>query len=331
MPLYDNISNSSGIPSSTPSLETNTSRTVKFFILLALQWGAICCSLCLFFQFITKAALRRALYNHTIVALIIVSFFQIVSDLPMTLEYLRIGQAPSTTFCLMWNFFALSNYAVGVWIMTWASLERHFLIFHDHLMTTTRGMILFHHIPLWSSLIIPWIYYLILIFFYPCTNNFHQWSLFCGWCCYVHNDLLVLFNWLAFGVIPTCSITVLSLWLIVRVVKQKRRAQQRIRWRQYRHMVIQLLTVSCLYIFFDAPTIIIGLIRLAWPTFAMDVQTLYLYYLVYLLPLLVPFVCLSTLRELKGKKHPIVSPWILLTRTRAVRRQENVLPVIVEV
>jgi heme exporter protein D len=272
---------------------------------------------------ITKPKRCRTVRNHTIIALIIVSFFQTISDLPLTLEYLRIGQAPSSTFCLIWNFFALSNYAVGVWTMTWASLERHLLVFHDRLIATFHGKIFLHYIPLIASLSIPWIYYFVLIFFYPCTNTFDRSLLFCGWCCYAYNNQLVFFNWLAFGVTPTCSITLLSLWLIIRVVTQKRRVQQRVNWRQHRYMVIQLLTVSCLYIFFDAPTIIIGLIRLILPTFAADIQTLYLYYIVYLLPLLVPFVCLSTSRELWAKTRAQVHPPMLLTHSRSSRRDKK--------
>jgi hypothetical protein len=133
----------------------------------------------------------------------------------------------------------------------------------------------------------------------------------------------VLFNWLAFGIIPTCSITFLSLWLIVRIVTKRRHMQQRVNWRQHRYMVIQLLTVSCLYIFFDAPTIIIGLIRLSLPLFAADIQILYLYYIVYLLPLLVPFVCLSNFRELWAKRRAQVHPPILLRDSRLNRHNEK--------
>jgi hypothetical protein len=223
----------------------------------------------------------------------------------------------------MWNFFALSNYAVGVWTMTWASLERHFLIFNDRLIVTYRGKILLHYIPLISSLSIPWIYYFILVFFYPCTNTFDQSLLFCGWCCYVYNDQLVFFNWLAFGVIPTCSITLLSLGLILRVVAQKRRVQQRINWRQHRRMVMQLVSISCLYIFFDTPTIIIGLVQLILPAFAVGIQQLYLYYMVYLVPLLVPFVLLSTFLELWIKIRAQMHPSIVLRLTDTVTHDEK--------
>ena len=283
------------------SMETVISKTIKFIILLILQVGSICCSLFLLFNLIMKPTLHQTLHNHTLIALIIVSFLQTISDLSMTLDYLRVGQASSVTFCLIWNLFALSNYAVGVWTMTWASIERHFLIFHDRLIGTFRGKILLHYIPLIICLTIPWLYYIILVFFYPCKNNFDQSLLFCGWCCYAQNNQLVVFNWLAFGVIPTCSITIFSLWLIIRVITQKRRVQQQINWRQHRRMLIQLVSISCLYIFFDSPAIIIGLVRLVQPTFAVEIQALYLYYMVYLVPLLVPVVWLSTLQELWTK------------------------------
>ena len=309
---------------SDPSLETATSRTIKFFLLLIFQIFSVCCSLFLIFHLIIKSTFRRRLQNETIIALLLVSFFQTISDLPMTLNYLRHGQAASQAFCLMWNFFALSNYAVGVWTMTWASIERHFLIFHQLLFTRFRGKLLFHYIPLLTSLNIPWIYYLVLIFFYPCANNFYQTFLFCGWCCYAYNERLVFFNWLTFGVIPVCSISVLNLGLIVRVVSQKRRVQRRIHWCRHRRMVVQLINVSSLYILFDSPTIIIGLIRLRLPTFAANIQILYLYYIVYLLPILVPFVCLSTFREIWSRKRVQIHPPILLLHNRPNRHQKKV-------
>jgi hypothetical protein len=305
---------------SVPSMETVISRTIKFIILLILQLASICCSLFLLFHLIAEPTLYRTLHNHTIIALIIVSFLQTIFDLPLTLYYLWTGQASSSTFCLIWNFFALSNYAVGVWVMIWALLERHFFIFHDRLIVTFRGKILLHYIPLISSLAIPWIYYFILIFFYPCINTFYPSVLFCGWCCYVKNNQLVLFNWLTFGVIPTFSITLLSLSLIVRVVAQKRRIQQRIYWCQHRRMVIQLISISSLYIFFDSPAIIIGLIQLISPTYGIEVQTLYLYYTVYLIPLLIPFVWLNTHRELwiKTQRSIQMHPSIVLRLTHTV-------------
>jgi hypothetical protein len=134
-------SSSEIIEYSIPSLETITSRTVKFIVLLVFQVVSILCLLYLLFHLITKSTLRRALHNHSTIALIIISFLQLISDLPMSLEYLRQGHASSSTSCLMWSFFALSNYAAGIWTMSWTSLERHILIFHDRLIVTSRGKI----------------------------------------------------------------------------------------------------------------------------------------------------------------------------------------------
>nr|ACD54651.1 seven transmembrane helix receptor-like protein [Adineta vaga] len=323
MASYNNSSQINDISYTIPSFETVHSRMIKFILLLLFQLLSITCSLFLLFHLIKKPTLHRALHNHTLIALVIVSFFQTISDLPMTLDYLRMGQASSSIFCFLWNFFALSNYAVGVWIMTWASFERHLLIFHERLTITSRGRILYHYIPLLISFALPWIYYVILIFFYPCTNTFYPTFLFCGWCCYAYNDQLVFFNWMMFGVIPTCLISLFCVWLIIRVIAHKRRVQQRINWRQHRRMTIQLLSISSLYIFFDAPTIIIGLVRLGLPTFGNEIQILYLFYIVYLLPILVPFVCLSTLRELWSGKQTQIHPTRKFTQNHTTGRTDQ--------
>lgn len=305
-------------------METETSRTIKFSILLTCQVLSVSCSLFLLFHLCTKSTLRRPLHNHTIIALLIVSFFQTVSDLPMTLNYLRTGYGSSSNFCLMWNFFAFSNYAVGVWLMTWASAERHLLIFHDHLVVTFRGKIIFHYIPLVFFLAVPWFYYVFLVFFYPCTNTFYPSYLFCAWCCYAYNNQVVFFNWLTFGVIPTFSITLFSAGLILRVIIQKRRARQQMNWRRHRRMIIQLLGISALYIFFDAPTVIIGLVQLRWPTFAGEFQILYLFYIGYFLSLLMPFICLSTFHDLWPKRRSTIHPQNFLTQIRLSRRDQTV-------
>lgn len=283
--------------SSSFSLETVTSRIVKFTVLLILQIPSICCSLFLLYRWITKSFLRRSLHNQTVFVLVIVSLFQTISDLPMTLEYLRKGRTSSSTFCLLWNFFGLTNYAMSIWIMSWTCFERHLAIFHDDIFVTSYGKICFHYIPLALTVIMPWLYYFILIFFYPCKNHFSQLTLFCGWCCYVYNDRLVIFNWLTFGVIPTFLIIFLNVLLIFRVIIQSRRVRQQMNWYRHRRIIIQLFGFSSLYILFDTPTVAVGLIQFIYPRFAADFQMLYLFYLVYMLPLLVPLICASTFGE----------------------------------
>ncbi|UJR20453.1 hypothetical protein I4U23_023582 [Adineta vaga] len=98
-----------------------------------------------------------------------------------------------------------------------------------------------------------------------------------------------------FAVILTCSIIIFSLSLIIRIVIQKRRIQQHIHWSQHRHMIIQMLSISFLHMFFNTPSFVIGLIQLFLPTFAVNIQIMYL---VYFLSILVSFMCLISVRQL---------------------------------
>jgi len=324
MTSYNNFSRIDANTSTIYSLETTFSRTIKFILLFIAELGSICCSLFVLFNLILKRTLRRALHNHTIITLVAVSFSHNITDLPMLLDYLRRGYALSSTFCLMWNFFGWSNYAIGIWTTTWASFERHLLVFHSHLINTFRTKIFFHYIPLSMCIIIPWNYYVFLVFFYPCTNIFYQSILFCGFCCYAYNDQLVFFNWFAFGVIPTSLITVFSISLIVRMIAQKRRVQRRFQWRRYRFMVIQLLSISFLCMFYYIPTIILWIIQIFLPRFGNDIQMLYLYYIGYLWPSLTPFFCLSTLQELWVKKRERVFSPMLLRDTHVNRLNKRI-------
>ncbi|CAF1028906.1 unnamed protein product [Adineta ricciae] len=97
--------------------------------------------------------------------------------------------------------------------------------------------------------------------------------------------------------------------------------QQQIQWRQHRHMILQLLSISFLYILFDTPSTIIGIVQLFLPTFAVDIQILYLIYIVYLLPLLTPFLCLNGLHQLRKRNHQQTHPTLPLTQTKVAQRR----------
>jgi hypothetical protein len=85
-------------------------------------------------------------------------------------------------------------------------------------------------------------------------------------------------------------LSLLSLiWLILRVINQKRRRQQIVSWRKQRRMTLQSLGMSSLYLFGWLPTLIIVLMQqLGPPTLSADIQTDYAFDLIYFIYLLLP-------------------------------------------
>ena len=89
--------------------------------------------------------------------------------------------------------------------------------------------------------------------------------------------------------------------LIVRVLLQKRRVGQRAIWRRNRKMVVQLASISIMYIVVWVPSVVCFVIPLIVPSpFAADLAASVLNYFQYVSNLLCPFMCLVGLPEIRG-------------------------------
>ncbi|CAF1356344.1 unnamed protein product [Adineta steineri] len=107
---------------------------------------------------------------------------------------------------------------------------------------------------------------------------------------------------LAHQVIPTLIIVIFSITLIVRALQQKQRVNQRIQWRKYRKMTIQLLSISALYLAFNSPWVfILFASQYGLPPNITRIYTFYgLYFRNYVI-FLFPFVCFGSLSELRDE------------------------------
>ncbi len=94
--------------------------------------------------------------------------------------------------------------------------------------------------------------------------------------------------------------TIATTVLIVRVIVQKRRVGQRAMWRRNRKMVLQLSSVSIMYIVVWIPNILCYLISLLFTVpSAADLSADVLIYFEYITSLLCPFMCLVGLPEVR--------------------------------
>ena len=185
--------------------------SIKFAVLISLEFPSIFISLLIFGYFGYYRRTRITDYNHSMLLLLLINFLQVLVDLPMPINFFRLNglvRPATSAFCTWWIWFEFSlNTTSGV-LMAWISFERHILIFHRHLIRTqgTWKRRLFHIFPLiFCSLLGPTFYLIAVVISPMCTSNWSFDALLCTIPCYLTT------TWgtfdLFFNVIsPTCLI-----------------------------------------------------------------------------------------------------------------------------
>lgn len=295
---------SSSSSSVDESLESSLMRWIKFSLILSIEPFSLLCNLMLIFYLIKDRKILRTLHHHVLLLLLIVSFLTNSIEIPRILDYLRLGFVrPSNRWsCLIWQFCDYLFFAQSNLYMFWASFERHLLVFHSKLFLIRKQRFYFHYFPLIFLLIYSILFYLIVIFFIQCEENFELTRPLCGSPCFTLNSHLSLYDLFLHSWIPILSIAFFSLTLILRVCSRPQiHSNQQNQWRRYRRMILQLIIISSIYILCLGPYTLIQIIDLIFilPPTAEYIQNVHLFYLYWLLSLLFPFVSIHCLPELK--------------------------------
>lgn len=285
---------------------------IKFGLFVAFQIPSVLCHLFLIYHLSRNKHLRKSLRNHVILLFLIVNGLLITIDLSIILYFLYFGhlEENSINLCTAWNFLDAFLANLSAFLMMWASAERHILIFYvRQIYNTNFKRLFFHYIPLSVCIIYAFIFYTIAVYAYPnCSNeeHFHYDEVFCGRACYVHEDLVLSTIDLVFNRI-TCSVAILifNSALLIRVLYEKRQRNQMIRWHRHRKMMIQILSISILYLIGTLPASIAELIHVF--SFSEHneeesaIQEEIFLYLYYLVSVFIPFICLMSLPEVYTK------------------------------
>jgi hypothetical protein len=142
---------------------------------------------------------------------------------------------------------------------------------------------------------------MIIIVFYPSDGT--QWDFTASGCgyanCYLlYDKVLATFDWTVDNGLPIIVIFLANLTLVIRVIKQKYRRQRVVNWQNQRRMTLQLTSISSLYLLAWSPSIVIAVMQqFISATFAAQIQTDYTMDLIYLVCLLLPWLCLGLLPE----------------------------------
>lgn len=266
--------------------------------------------------------ITRALHHHAVFLLVLVSFFYMVLDLPFNLSYFQNGYFPirSVPFCLWWYWSNYSLLAISGNLVATASIQRHILIFRSQWLQIRKRRWILHYIPLIFSVCYPPLYYIVLMFFYPCTVYF---DINIGWCaypCYLDDTTMYNIDWVLTTILPLFTIVCGNITLLIRVIvsMKKIRRQQHGSWKRQKKLALQLFSFSSLYFFTWFPMTVVALLRsLFLPDLYYNLPNLYyIYNLSYFVCPIQSLLCMFSLPELMGFMKRGAK--LLMTRTTVV-------------
>ncbi|CAF0975202.1 unnamed protein product [Rotaria sp. Silwood1] len=305
--------------SSTSVVNDVIPRAVGFWLYLIFLIPSIICSLIVLSYLLFHRPSRNALNNHVILVDLIIGLISEVTLYPWILYYYQHDGIwhRSPLFCAIWSFIDSGLYVTQMMLFCWATIERHILIFHSRWVMTKKKRFFIHYLPLILLLLYCIIYYSVANFFPPCQNYFDDSSMQCYYLCFYDTYAIFMWEMLVHEIIPSITIVISSLALIIRVSRQKNRVNQLIRWRKRRKMTIQSLSISLLFTIFFFPVAMMNFIYLCGLPYSEGTEVFeYILFFSYYMPLLLPFVCILSLPELRNKISNI------LKSRRQVRRIE---------
>ena len=284
---------------------------VKFGIFLTLQIPSLVCSLYLFFQYATRKNLRQSIHNDVVLVLLCSSFVFVAIPISISEAFFFASyvQPASNLFCAIWTWIHYSANVGNLILMAFACTERHWILFRLNSMNTRRIRMMCHYIPIAVCMLYPSLLYFILIFLYPCEPVYDFTQLLCVIPCYFFSSGIANFdtffnNWAPIFAIPVLSGTLFARFL----VKKRQMRNEAFRWKRDRKMVIQLLTITSLYLFMWSPVqvaTVYDYVRTAGLPSQFEVD--YLYSLPYFIHLLYPFVIFFSNSEFRSRPR-IVAP-----------------------
>jgi hypothetical protein len=288
--------------------------TARFWLYFPVLIPSLVCSVFVLYHLLTDRALRRALNNHVIILILFLGLFYELTDVVWLIHYYRVGNALIQTkaFCLTWSFMDFAGFCTISILVAWASIERHILIFHDKWVSTKWGRLFIHYIPLVIFLLYPIIFYIFIFFITSCELPLDYAMMHCGYSfCALFIPAIGRFDSIVNDIIPTFCIVIFSILLLARVLWQKRRLRQRIQWRNYRKMAVQLLSIASLYFVIDFPPMVLYALYTSGVSIsynAIDYYASSLYFTAHII-MLIPLVTAFSLPELRAKLKMNVQCW----------------------
>ncbi|CAF1540954.1 unnamed protein product [Adineta ricciae] len=324
------IINSTSSDSLNAAATIRVPQVVRFWYFLC--WDILSLSTTLFnlYFLLFDRTLRRAFHNHIFIVLLFICLIDEIFTVPCFIRNdatTTPWQAPYD-FYLFWAFLEYFLYSLQIGLFSWATVERHILIFYDRWLGTSKKRFLFHYFPIIFIISYSLTYHIIVYFGISCDAIFDAFlngGLYAP--CAFTRTPLGTWDLIAHQLIPTLTILISSVALILRVQWQKTRAHRIIDWRKQRKMLIQLISTSIIYLLFNAPWVgIILAYQFGLPGNVAVYGMVYAKFLWYDITFLFPFVTCSSLPELRNKAKQKLLFWkqhrqVHVMQTTVTRRQ----------
>ncbi|CAF1086753.1 unnamed protein product [Adineta steineri] len=290
-------------------IDTQQFYATQFWIFLFLLIPSMISALFALYHLLRERALRQALHNHIIIILLIINLFYQMTDMCFFIHYFRTYQSfmPTPTFRLFWGYIDWSIYGVQFFLYAWVTIERHILIFHDHLLSTRKKRFFIHYLPPVIITIYPLLYYAIVHFVPTCENTFDNLTTPGFFPCQFSDVVFGTYEILADAIIPCFTIVISSVALLLRAVWQRYHMHRQIQWRQYRKMTLQVIIISSIYLIFPFPYMIINFLHVCGVPAEIGAEFLlrtmfFTYYTLFLFPI----ISVGSLSELREKVKSII-------------------------
>ncbi|CAF4088348.1 unnamed protein product [Adineta steineri] len=159
------------------------SNIVKSWLVQGFQIPSILFGIFTLYYLLMDRALRNALNNHVIIAMVFVGLTLQCIDVSALAYYWRTGTVLLSTraFCFAWTLIRSTGIAGTINLVAWASIERHILIFHPNLVRTKTKRFFLHYLPLVICMMCPGVFYFTIFFIVPCSVTMNYKIVDCGY------------------------------------------------------------------------------------------------------------------------------------------------------
>ncbi|CAF3838715.1 unnamed protein product [Adineta steineri] len=278
---------------------------VRFWLFLVSDTLSVTCCIFVLFHFLSNSTLRHSLHNHAIIIALFLCLIRELTTVPWVMHFYLYGVVwiKSPAYCMIWKFIDSTVYTSLAKLVGWTSVERHILIFHSQWIATNRRRYLIHYTPLILIVLYGVILYGITSPMNDCNRSFIYNSNLCSYYSCIYNSAAFsLYEFMSGGVLSSSCMGFGSIFLVIRIVFQKRRLQRQIQWRKYRKMTIQLLSVTSIFVVIYLPPILLGIAKqLGVPSYVGVDYTKYSNFFAHYVIFLFPFTCLGTLPHLRKR------------------------------
>lgn len=292
----------------TPSPFTFFSKNISFTLLITFVIPSILMHLIVFILIFFNKTLRSASNNYVILFTLFYSFVVTAFMIPTVLDSHRSKPTIhwSLIACKIRSFIETTSLIAINLLLAWGSFERHLLVFHINLFNVEWKKFCFHYMPPILISIYLVIFYIYGSFIYPCENQVDFVNNICYYGCQSTDPLLGMWQTSIHDIFPPICVLICNATLMFRVYRSKARLRQSINWKKYRIMIFQLVSISSLYLGFNLPFSVVYLWFKIASTPVISTLLQRLGFLIYLVPLIFPFVCLFSTPELGLKIKQIL-------------------------